>query len=29
MQITQISLARGDSPDTVTAQTLNVEVYIK
>ena len=29
MQITQISIARGDSPDTITAQTLNIEVYIK
>lgn len=29
MQITQLSLARGESPGTVNAQTLNIEVYLR
>lgn len=29
MQITQLSLTRGESAGTVTAQTLNIEVYLR
>lgn len=29
MQISQLSLTRGESPDIVTAQTLNIEVYLR
>ena len=29
MQITQVSIARGDSPDTVTAQAFNIEVFLR
>ncbi|OYW42532.1 hypothetical protein B7Z28_01445, partial [Candidatus Saccharibacteria bacterium 32-45-3] len=29
MQISQLSLTPGDSPETVNAQTLNIEVYLR